>query len=144
MFPFWHTTTAFSTSEIKNCERSISFSWRRRENQRHLQTDLEWQTLHLSSNAFSGIGYILKSTKVLYKSFCPELKEEGYSRAKEPASDFPGQLKERLFQSEDEGRRKAWLVNLPYRRKFLVPRPGTALCGIRFDLQKKIEWQNRL
>ena len=29
-----------------------------------------------------------------------------------------------MFHSEDQGRRKTWLVNLPCRRKILVPRPG--------------------
>ena len=40
---------------------------------KHLKRD----NIHLSSNALSGIGYILKS-KVLHKRFSPELAEEGY------------------------------------------------------------------
>ena len=37
---------------------------------KHLKKD----NVHSSSNALSGVGYILKS-KLLYKRFCPELEE---------------------------------------------------------------------
>ena len=54
--------------------------WKFRGISRQIYSDkhLKRDNVHLSSNALSGIGYILKS-KVLYKRFCPEMEEEGYS-----------------------------------------------------------------
>ena len=54
--------------------------WKFRGISRQIYSDkhLKRDNVHLSSKASSGIGYILKS-KVLYKSYCPELEKEGYS-----------------------------------------------------------------
>ena len=54
--------------------------WKFRSISRQIYSDkhLKRDNVHLSSKALSGIGYILKS-KVLYKSYCPELEKEGYS-----------------------------------------------------------------
>ena len=54
--------------------------WKFRGISRQIYSDkhLKRDNVHLSSKALSGIGYILKS-KILYKRFCPELEEEGYS-----------------------------------------------------------------
>ena len=54
--------------------------WKFRGFSRQIYSDkhLKRDNVHLSSNALSGIGYILES-KILYKRFCPELEEEGYS-----------------------------------------------------------------
>ena len=58
--------------------------WKFRGISRQIYSDihLKRDNVHLSSNALSGIGFILKS-KILYKCFRPELEEEGYSQTTE-------------------------------------------------------------